>query len=74
MTLTNEALMQIIRDADTQIDFSKLDPDTPFDSANADSLDLMNILLGVQELLDIEIPDDEVDNLNTVNKILSYVN
>ncbi|MAZ21156.1 phosphopantetheine-binding protein [Roseovarius sp.] len=74
MTLTNDELMDIIRDADTQIDFSKLDADTPFDSANADSLDLMNILLGVQEKLDIEIPDDEVENLNTVNKILSYVN
>ena len=74
MPLTEHELMEIIRNADTQIDFSKLEADTPFDSAGADSLDLMNILLGVQEKLDIEIPDDEVENLDAVNKILDYVN
>lgn len=74
MSLTHNELMEIIREADTQIDFEKLDDNTPFDSANADSLDLMNILLGIQEKMNIEIPDEDVENLDTIQKILNYVN
>jgi acyl carrier protein len=40
----------------------------------ADSLDIMNILLGVQEKTGVEVPDDEVENLTSANKILEYVN
>jgi len=74
MSLSKHELVEIIEEAGTQISFDQLDDDTPFDKAGADSLDLMNILLGVQQKVDTEIPDEEVENLDTVNKILAYVN
>ncbi len=74
MTLTNDDIVAIIEDAGTQIDMDKLQPDTAFEDIGADSLDIMNILLGVQEKTGAEVPDEDVEKLGSINAILAYVN
>lgn len=74
MSITLEEISKIIEDADTQIDMDKLTPDVDLDSIGADSLDIMNILLGVQEATDIDIDDDDIEKLRTARDICDYMN
>ncbi len=39
----------------------------------ADSLDIVEILMAVEENYEITIPDEEIPNLKTVKDIMSYV-
>ncbi len=39
----------------------------------ADSLDKMDIMMGLQEEFDINIPDNDVDQINTVQQIVDYI-
>ena len=41
---------------------------------NADSLDLVEIILGVEENFGIKIPDDIAENFIKVSDIVKYVN
>lgn len=39
----------------------------------ADSLDFVELTMALEEKFDVEIPDDEAENLTTVNSILEYI-
>jgi len=43
------------------------------DDIGADSLDVVEIVMQVEEEFDIEIPDEEVEKLTTVQEIIDYV-
>lgn len=38
-----------------------------------DSLDFMSILFSVQEKYNVNIPDEDIDGLNTLNKLIRYI-
>ena len=44
-----------------------------FDDLGADSLDIVEILMAVEENFEITIPDEQIPNLKTVKDIISYV-
>jgi acyl carrier protein len=44
-----------------------------FKDLGIDSLDMMSILLTLQEHYGIEIPDADVDSLNTLGDVVAYV-
>lgn len=74
MKLTYEDVLEIISEANTQMNLEGIHGKANLRDLGADSLDLMTILLSVQEKAGIEIPDAEVDNLVSVDAICSYVN
>ena len=39
----------------------------------ADSLDMMEIVLKIEDELEIEIPDEDVENIKTVGQAIDYV-
>jgi acyl carrier protein len=39
----------------------------------ADSLDVVELVMALEEKFDIEIPDDEAEKIQTVQDVLSYV-
>ena len=39
----------------------------------ADSLDVVDLVMSIEENLDIEIPDEEVENIKTVGDIVKYI-
>ncbi len=43
------------------------------DDLGADSLDVVEIIMGLEEEFDVEIPDEEAEKLTTVQKIVDYV-
>ncbi len=43
------------------------------DDLKADSLDVVEIIMGLEEEFDIEIPDDEAEKIKTVQDIIDHV-
>ena len=39
----------------------------------ADSLDVVDILMSLQDEFDVEIPDEEVENIKTVGDLVHYL-
>ena len=61
-----EKLRQIIVDV-LNVDASEVTMDTTFtDDLGADSLDVFQILMGVEETFDIEIPQEDAERIVTV--------
>ncbi|MBR1739882.1 MAG: acyl carrier protein [Ruminococcus sp.] len=39
----------------------------------ADSLDVVDLVMSIEESFDLEIPDEEVENIKTVGDIVKYI-
>lgn len=62
-----EKLQNIIADV-LNIDKLKITPETTFvDDLGADSLDVFQIIMGIEDEFDIQIPDDAAESIVTVN-------
>lgn len=62
-----EKLQNIIADV-LNIDKSKITTETTFvDDLGADSLDVFQIIMGIEDEFDIQIPDDAAESIVTVN-------
>lgn len=61
-----EKLQQIIAEV-LNVDVDEITPDTTFvDDLGADSLDVFQIIMGIEEEFDIEIPTEEAEKIVTV--------
>lgn len=69
-----EDILEIIKNAHVVKDVNMLDIDKPLSEQGMDSLDYSGVLFSVDEAFDVEIPDEDVDKLLTVNDIVSYIN
>ena len=43
------------------------------DDLGADSLDVVDLVMSIEERFDVEIPDEEVENIKTVGDIVKYI-
>ena len=56
------------------IDPSKITPETTFvDDFDADSLDVLQIIMGIEDEFHIQIPDDAADNIITVADAVNQI-
>lgn len=44
------------------------------DDLGADSLDLVDLLMSIEDEFGIEIPDEDVENIQTIGNIVEYIN
>ena len=44
-----------------------------FDDLGADSLDVFQIIMGIEEEFDIEIPDSDAEKVVTVGDVVDYI-
>ena len=44
------------------------------DDLGADSLDVVELVMGLEEEFDVEIPDEEAEKLKKVSDVIAYVN
>ncbi len=73
MSIENK-IINIISDK-LGIDENEVVPDASFiNDLGADSLDLVELIMTMEEEFDIEISDDEAEKLVTVNDVITYVN
>jgi acyl carrier protein len=55
-------------------DESKVIPDANFqDDLNADSLDVVEMVMALEEAFDIEIPDEAAEQIKTVQDAVDYI-
>jgi acyl carrier protein len=40
---------------------------------NADSLDVVEILMSLEDEFDVEIPDEEIENIKTIGELVKYI-
>ena len=68
-----EKLQNIIADV-LNIDKSKITPETTFvDDLGADSLDVFQIIMGIEEELDIEVNVEEAEKIVTVGDAVELI-
>ncbi|MDY6825656.1 MAG: acyl carrier protein [Bacillota bacterium] len=51
----------------------KLSSDTTFEDIDADSLDIVELVMALEEEFDLEISDQEIENIKTVGDIIKYI-
>ena len=57
------------------VDEEEVTPDASFvDDLGADSLDTVELVMALEEEFKTEIPDEEAENINTVNQAIEYIN
>lgn len=69
-----EQVLDAIKKAKVISNVDKLDPATLLSDQDIDSLDLAGILLIIEDAFGVEIPDEDIDGIQTVNDIVDYVN
>jgi len=47
--------------------------DTTFDDLNADSLDVVELIMALEEEFDIEIPDEEAEKIKNIGDAVEYI-
>ena len=68
-----EKLREIIVDV-MNVEASEITPDTTFtDDLGADSIDLYQIVMGLEEAFDIEIPAEEAEKIVTVGDAVEQI-
>lgn len=56
------------------VDPEKVKPEANFiDDLGADSLDIVELVMAMEEEFDIEIPDEDAEKLRTVNDVVGYL-
>ena len=43
------------------------------DDLGADSLDVVDLLMSIEDEFEIEVPDEEIDNIKTVGELVKYI-
>lgn len=68
-----EKLQNIIAEV-LNVDTEEITMDTPFvDDLGADSLDVFQIIMGIEEEFDIEIPNEEAEKIVTVGDAVEQI-
>ena len=56
------------------VEEDKITPETNIaEDLGADSLDVVDLLMSIEDEFEIEIPDGEVENIKTVGELVSYI-
>jgi acyl carrier protein len=51
-----------------------LSPNSKFKNMGLDSLDLMDMVIQLEDELNIRVPDDELEELNTIKDLVDLIN
>jgi acyl carrier protein len=56
------------------VEEDSITPDSSIaDDLGADSLDVVDLLMSIEDEFEIEIPDEEIDNIKTVGDLVKYI-
>lgn len=67
-----QEIIDIIVDT-LEVEESSLNENTRFTDLDVDSLDLVNLVVAFENAYKIEIPDNEIKNLQTIKDVVDYV-
>ena len=56
------------------VDEDSITPDTNLsEDLEADSLDVVDLLMSIEDEFEIEVPDEEIENIKTVDQLVKYI-
>lgn len=67
-----EQVKEIVADG-LGVDVSELTEETTFESLGADSLDLMDMIMSIEDNFSVEIDSEELQNLTTIGSVVTYL-
>ena len=68
-----EKLQEIIADQ-LEIDASEIDYESNIiDDLGADSLDIVDLVMSVEDEFGIEVPDEALENISTIEDMVKYI-
>lgn len=70
---TCAAVKKAFETAGVNMDVNVLSENTSFSEQGIDSLDVSSLLLSIEEVFGVTIPDEKMDELNTIEKIAAYI-
>lgn len=70
---TCAAVKEAFETAGVNMDISALSESVSFSEQGIDSLDVSSLLLSIEEVFGVTIPDEKIDELNTIEKIAEYI-
>ncbi len=66
-------LKEIVMDR-LDVEEDQIKPDASFvEDLGADSLDIVELIMGIEEEFDIEIPDEDAEKLTNVGEAMEYI-
>ena len=76
MTATNiEAKVKSIIADQLGVGEDEIKPESSFiEDLGADSLDIVELVMAMEEEFEVEIPDEEAENIKTVGDAINYIN
>ena len=74
MKVKVEDILELIKETGVLIDVNTLKSDKSLSDQGIDSLDIANIFLKKKEKYDVVIPIEKTQELNSIDKILDYIN
>lgn len=70
---TEELIIEIIVEQ-LDVDANEVTPESSFiDDLNADSLDLVELVMHMEEVFNVEIPDEDAESIRTVQDAINYI-
>ncbi len=67
-----EKVKSIVADQ-LEIDIDKLTMETTFEEIDADSLDIVELVMTLEEEFELEISDEEIENIKSVGDVVKYI-
>lgn len=68
-----ERIKEILADQlDSDIDAMSIESDIAND-LGADSLDVVELLMAIEDEFEVEIPDEEIENIKTIGDLVKYI-
>ncbi len=71
--MTFDKIKEILAEQlDADIDEMTMDTDIAKD-LGADSLDVVELLMSIEDEFNVEIPDEEIENIKTIGELVEYI-
>ena len=66
--------IKVILAGQFDVEEDSIKPETDLqDDLGADSLDVVDLLISIEDEFEIEIPDEEIENIRTVADLVNYI-
>lgn len=73
MTIVNH-LKEIVKEKHLRIDINESDLNKPFKDLGLDSLDVFDVIVNLEKRLNIQLPDETLMKLKSINDLIEEVN